>query len=215
MQRLVLFDLDNTLVDRAVGLRSWAEEFCRRHGLNGEAAAWIVEADGDGLAPKESFFSELRRRYRLHDSVEQLWADYRRRHPTLIPASPCALDGLDQLREAGWKIGVVTNGLTDQQQATLTCTRVAEHVDAWAISSAEGTAKPQRRLFEIAAGRCGMSLHDGGWMVGDSAQADIAGGHATGLTTVWIDRGRSWPLTDLRPEHTAAGISEAIALLLD
>ncbi|WP_344975672.1 HAD hydrolase-like protein [Streptosporangium fragile] len=35
-----------------------------------------------------------------------------------------------------------------------------------------------------------MAFADGGWTVGDHLVADIGGGWAAGLRTIWIDRGR-------------------------
>ncbi|MEV4094304.1 helix-turn-helix domain-containing protein [Streptosporangium saharense] len=40
----------------------------------------------------------------------------------------------------------------------------------------------------IAARRYGMDLVDGGWMTGDHLVADIGGGRAAGLHTVWVDQ---------------------------
>ncbi|WP_244301673.1 HAD hydrolase-like protein [Microbispora triticiradicis] len=37
-----------------------------------------------------------------------------------------------------------------------------------------------------------MTLDAGGWVIGDNLIADIAGGRAAGLRTIWIDRG-AWP----------------------
>lgn len=215
MTSLVLFDLDNTLVDRAAGLRSWAAEFCAENGIAGEEIPWIERADGDGLVPKEEFFSRVRERYALTDAVPELWARYRERHPALIPAFPGAPAGLDALREAGWRIGVVSNGFADVQHRTLTHSGVAERVDAWAVSGAEDVRKPDRRLFEIAAERCGSALGNGGWMVGDSPAADVVGGRRAGLGTIWVKRDRPWPDGLLGPDHTVTDVRAAIALLLD
>ncbi|MEU7893936.1 HAD hydrolase-like protein [Nonomuraea sp. NPDC049152] len=49
----------------------------------------------------------------------------------------------------------------------------------WSNAELEGVGKPDRGLFEIAARRCGVSLADGGWMVGDRLGADIAGGRSS------------------------------------
>lgn len=214
MQRLVLFDLDNTLVDRATGLRLWAEEFCVRRGLGREEVEWIVEADGDGLVPKEFFFGELRDRFRLSDSVPGLWAEYRVRHPALIPVFPGVPGAFARLRAEGWKVGLVTNGFADAQLRTITGSGVLAHLDGWAISGAEGVRKPDRRLFEVAARRCGVTLAGGGWMVGDSAVADVGGGQAAGLRTLWIDRGRAWPSGLPAPDHVTPSVLDAIAVLL-
>ncbi|WP_308210527.1 HAD hydrolase-like protein [Actinomadura luzonensis] len=67
-------------------------------------------------------------------------------------------------------------------------------------------------LFEIAAQRCGTSLAQGGWMVGDSLIADIEGGQAAGLRTIWIDRG-TWPGHEHQAEHVVAVAVEAIAIV--
>ncbi|MEV0200805.1 HAD-IA family hydrolase [Nonomuraea sp. NPDC050691] len=214
MQRLALFDLDNTIVDRAAGFRLWAQEFCARHELSPREVDWMVEADGDGLTPKETFFARVRERFMLADSVTTLWAAYRERHPALIPACNGALIGLARLRQAGWKVGLITNGFAATQTSTIILSGVVQYVDGWAISGAEGVRKPERRLFEIAAERCGATLAGGGWMIGDSAAADVGGGKTAGLRTVWIDRGRSWPHDMSEPDHVVADAAEAVAVLL-
>ncbi|MDT8915913.1 HAD family hydrolase [Amycolatopsis sp. PS_44_ISF1] len=211
--RLVLFDLDNTLVDRAEGLRRWAWEFCADHRLGPEDAEWLVAADRDGLEPRDTFFAAVRARFSLSESVAELIEDFRERNSALIPVVPGVRCGLPRLRAAGWRIGVVTNGDADEQLGTLVRTGLAGMVDGWAISAHEGVGKPDRRLFEIAAGRCEAPL-DGGWMVGDSAAADITGGRAAGLHTVWVHRGRRWPQDDGAPDHVVGDAAGAIELLL-
>jgi FMN phosphatase YigB (HAD superfamily) len=212
--QLVLFDLDNTLVDRAGGLRRWVRTFCDERGLGPEDVEWMVRADGDGLVPKEVFFGKVADRFRLPDSVPDLFADYRTRKPAMVAAYPGAHAGLARLREADRRVGLVTNGLGDVQLSTMTCSGIADLVDGWAISGVEGVRKPDPRIFEIAAGRCGTTLAAGGWMVGDSATADIGGGRAAGLRTIWIDHGRPWPSAVAEPDHVTADVTEAIAFLL-
>ncbi|GGO07072.1 hypothetical protein GCM10011574_20240 [Microbispora bryophytorum] len=60
---------------------------------------------------------------------------------------------------------------------------MAEAVDAYALSGVEGIRKPDVALFEIAAKRCGVTLAEGGWMIGDNLTADIVGGGAAGFRT--------------------------------
>ncbi|WP_344210456.1 HAD family hydrolase [Nonomuraea bangladeshensis] len=81
-------------------------------------------------------------------------------------------------------------------------------------SGAEGIRKPERGLFEIAAQRCGAGLAEGGWMVGDSLVADVEGGQAAGLRTIWIDRG-TWPDHRHHADHVIADISEAFVIMRD
>ncbi|MFF5172397.1 hypothetical protein ACFY3U_07165 [Micromonospora sp. NPDC000089] len=51
MQRLALFDLDNTLVDRSAAFRRWAAEFCADRHLPDDALAWLIATDRDGGPP--------------------------------------------------------------------------------------------------------------------------------------------------------------------
>ncbi|MFC7648345.1 HAD family hydrolase [Streptosporangium lutulentum] len=86
-------------------------------------------------------------------------------------------------------MAIVTNGTADNQLGKIQRTGLAEAVDAYALSGVEGIRKPDVGLFEIAAKRCGATLADGGWMIGGHLVADIGGGRAAGLRTIWIDRG--------------------------
>ncbi|QUQ65058.1 HAD family hydrolase [Kutzneria sp. CA-103260] len=210
---LALFDLDGTLADRAAGLRAWAVEFCADHGLDLAEADWLVEADGDGRVAKEEFFGRVRERYGLAESFEELFRQYSEWQPTLIPVYDGVLGGLERLRSAGWRLGVVTNGYQVVQTNTLVSTGIAERVDGWAISGAEDVWKPDVRLFEIAAARAGGKPGADGWMVGDST-ADIVGGHAAGLRTIWLHHDRPWPAAEPAPTRTVSNPTEAIALIL-
>lgn len=210
---LALFDLDGTLADRRAGQHAWSVEFCADHGFDPAEVDWLMAADGNGMVTKEEYFGRVRERYGLSRSVDDLWRQYRDRQPTLIPAHEGMLDGLDRLRAAGWRIGVVTNGYEDVQTLTLTSSGIAEHVDGWAISAAENLRKPDVRLFEIAAARAGAPL-GAGWMVGDTAGADIGGGRAAGLRTAWVHHDRSWPAELDEPDHIVAGAVEVVPLIL-
>ncbi|MFI6733324.1 HAD family hydrolase [Nonomuraea sp. NPDC050451] len=209
--RLAIFDLDNTLIDRLDAFKLWAAEFAAERGLGEGAVAWMVEADADGSVPMDVFFGLVRERFGLAEPADELWAAYRARLPHLVHCPGEVLDGLDRLRAAGWVMGIATNGMADNQTGKIERTGLATRVDGWAISGAEGVRKPDVRLFEIAARRCGASLESGGWAIGDDPEKDIAGGRRAGLRTIWIDRGvTGGALAD----HTVTDALSAIELLI-
>jgi HAD superfamily hydrolase (TIGR01549 family) len=214
VQRLALFDLDNTLVDRQLAFHAWAQEFADAHGPADEAAGWLVAADGQGLRPRGQFFREVRERYRLTESSEELWAAFRSRMPELVRCDPQVLDGLSQLRESGWRVGIVSNGMADTQLAKIRRTGLSERLDGCCVSGEVGIRKPDVRIFRLAAARCGLGLAGGGWMVGDSPGHDIAGGRAAGLRTVWVDRHGMWAHGETGPDLSATDAPTAINLLL-
>ncbi len=168
-------DLDNTIVNREAGLLRWAEEFTWELGLGADTVDWLIAADDDGLKPRDRFFAEVRQRFTLSATPDELHRAYQARYPRHMHCPQTGLDQLTQLRYSGWKVGVVTNGLTATQEAVLKHTGLARHLDGWSISEAEGVRKPDTAHFDRAASRCGCSLADGGWMIGDSVHADIRG----------------------------------------
>ncbi|MFC4535280.1 HAD family hydrolase [Sphaerisporangium dianthi] len=212
MQQLALFDLDNTLVSLDEAFRIWAEEFTDEHGLGTEAVGWLIALDREGVPHREAFFTKVRTRFMLPDSVEDLWSRYRRRMPYLVSCRRDVLDGLGQLRAWGWQVAIVTNGTADNQLGKIQQTGLAGAVDAYALSGVEGIRKPDVALFETAAKRCGMTLAGGGWMIGDNLSADIAGGRAAGLRTIWIDRSARHGV-DHQADHVVTDVLEAIEIL--
>ncbi|GAA2844886.1 hypothetical protein GCM10010517_01190 [Streptosporangium fragile] len=212
VQRLALFDLDNTLVSLDEAFRVWAAEFADGYGLGREAVDWLIALDRAGYPHREVFFGRVREHFALAASVEELWGRYRRRMPYLVRCRPAVMDGLSRLRVAGWKVAIVTNGTADNQLGKIQRTGLAEAVDAYALSGFEGIRKPDVGLFEIAARRCGMVLADGGWMVGDHLVADIGGGRAAGLRTVWVDRG-TWPDQEHGADHVVTDVLQAMEIL--
>ncbi|MCX5525628.1 HAD-IA family hydrolase [Streptomyces bobili] len=209
---LVLFDLDNTLVDRQGTLAGWAAEFTAQHSLEDEDQANVLDMVAKRAYP--STFDVIRTRYRLPMSTAELWRAYCTDIAALVSCQARVLDGLEELRAAGWRVGVATNGAADIQRAKLRATGISERVDGVFISEEADARKPQTRHFALAAARCGTVLGDGGWMVGDNPVNDIGGGRSAGLRTIWIGNGRSWPPHDPGPDHVVPHARAAIDLLL-
>jgi FMN phosphatase YigB (HAD superfamily) len=158
---LAIFDLDNTLVDRAATFGRWAGSFVARHDLEPREVAWLEARDGDGFTPREEFLSAVRERYGLRESVSTLLRRFREEIVALVEPDPQVPVVLDALREAGWRIAIATNGGTAQQWAKIRNATLDGHVDAVAVSEEVGVAKPDRRMFDVAAKRCGARLSDG------------------------------------------------------
>lgn len=210
--RLALFDLDNTLVDRAGAFRTWVGLLAERLALSADDMRWVVDFDDDGKANRDALFAALRDRFDLPESPEQLRDGYWAEYLTCFRRDPEVVASIRLLQREGWKVGVVTNGshwqITKMENAGL-----VDVVDAWCISAEVGSAKPEREIFDEVARRCGTSLS--GWMVGDTERADILGGRQAGLNTIWMARGRTWDIAEYRPDATANTISEAAELILD
>jgi HAD superfamily hydrolase (TIGR01549 family) len=213
--RFVLFDLDNTLIDRQLAFMKWASSFAKGSGLGADAVEFLCEADEDGFATREALFEAARERLRLTEPVDDLIVRYRTEYPQMFQPDPAVLAALRRLRLHRFRIGVVTNGPVTQNEK-LARTGLSSLVDGVCISEEFGVEKPDPRIFAEAIRRCcGDEVpREGGWMVGDTVQSDIAGARTIGLRSIWMARGRTWAHADFVPDAIASDVPDAAELIL-
>jgi len=187
--------MDDTLVDRAATMHRCAERHLPR-SLRAPAHRLL----GWGTA-----------RLQVHRLVSRLAAVHERTDPRSYCLEEGVREALGDLRRAGWSIAVITNGNRRTQPAKIAAAQLAPLVDAAVISSHEGFAKPDPRVFRLAAERAGASL-EGAWVIGDDLRQEIAGAAKLGLRSVWLNpRGRA-PSTAV--DLQARTFPEAVALVL-
>ncbi|HTJ66349.1 MAG TPA: HAD family hydrolase [Actinospica sp.] len=215
--RFAFFDLDDTLVDTQAALHAWALDFVARYAIEDgdeRAAADVVTRRVNDVVTWREFTEKAREWYRISTPADRLFDELAAAYAAKFTISAEVTAGLTRLRDAGWLLAIVTNGLTTVQQGKIERVGLREYVDAVIDSEAAASRKPDRRIFELAAGKLGVELGPDGWMVGDRIDLDIAGGVAVGLRTIWLPQGGVVPQPgDPRPDFTAASIDEAIAII--
>ncbi|WP_282205744.1 HAD family hydrolase [Kitasatospora fiedleri] len=215
---LLLLDLDNTLLPRDAAFRAWAEGFLAENGLPAGDLDWLVMLDGSGYVPRSTVLGAAKRRYGIDRSVDSLLAHYRSGINSHIQCPDSHVAALREAREAGWTLGIVSNGGTLPQLEKIRLTGLASLVDGWVISEEARCLKPDPLIFEVAARRCGFrpagDWKAQTWMVGDYGPADIAGAEATGLRSAWLHHGRPWAERAYRPTVSAPSLPEAVRVIL-
>ncbi|MFE2586685.1 HAD family hydrolase [Streptomyces sp. NPDC059378] len=209
--RLVLFDLDGTLVDRHSAVSEAIADLSHDHAYSPEIEHWLLTELADRA--DRSDFDRLRAQFRLPESTDHLWRVYVDRMAAAVTCRPSVISNLKRLKAEGWSIGVATNGASDIQRAKIRATGLADLIDGIAASGDIDVRKPNSIIFELAAARCGTRLTPSDWMIGDNPETDIAGGAAAGLRTIWV-RGRPWPENLTTPHHTVDNVTDAIDYLL-
>lgn len=98
-----------------------------------------------------------------------------------------AVDLLIDLKERGYKIGILSNGFTEVQYRKINNSGLAPYIDHVVLSDDIGINKPDVRLYrhaeQIAATDASHCI-----MIGDNPDTDIAGAIAAGWRAILFDR---------------------------
>lgn len=221
----VCFDLDNTLWDAAPVLV--AAEHAAFDWLEREAPRVFTIGDREQLrAHRQAFmqrwpqhahdFTWLRKAWAREllethgypgEWTEDCFAAFHEARNTIVPFAevPAALSRLG----GHFPLYALTNGNADLMRTPL-----APHF-AGALGAADvGYAKPDPRAFHVALDRFGLDPATTLY-VGDEPHTDIAGAHAAGMLSAWVDR-RSlpWPEGLAAAHWTARDLGHLADLLL-
>lgn len=195
----VLFDLDETLLDRTTSLLAFLADQHARFGAQlGTASfeAWrdrFLSLDARGHVHKSVVYPKLLASSGGDPScAHALLADYRERCCRFARPFAGMAETLERLQARGVRLGIVTNGETDFQTRHIEALGLDRLFDAVLISQAEGLRKPDAALFQRAARRLGVEPGQC-LFVGDNPQTDVLGAHAVGMQAVWFRAGQTWP----------------------
>lgn len=217
MSRLIVIDLDETLVDRDAVLQQWALEITRAEGRP-DLAQWLIAYDRhEGrVRDRASFLSGVAAKFGWDAPVEQLLTEWPTTFGSRYRLDDTAVDALRRARHSGFRIAVVSNGDARRQRAKIDAMCLDDLVDGCVVSGEVGIRKPDRRIFEIAAERAGADLDGPVWVIGDDPVADIGGGLQIGAETIWVNRGRQpWPAGVVKPHASFEDPVTAIEYVLD
>lgn len=216
--RAILFDLDDTLIDRVGALtrlnRYWYRTLPRDHRPESEDefVARMFSAADRSISPRE-----------LYDWMLSIWpgsfrdADaalsaHNAIYPSMTKLTSRTRGMLSYLKGVRIPIGVVTNGPTLLQWAKLRNAGVDSLVDAVVVSEEFGAHKPHPSIFEHALTLIGAGASETVF-VGDNPVADIGGAAEVGMRTAWMCHGRTWDIDEYRPDHVINSVWEIEGLV--
>lgn len=110
------------------------------------------------------------------------------------PWCPGGEEALKRLA-AKYRLGMVTNGISDVQRTKIDNTGIEQYFDAIVISGELGVGKPQSDIYQHVLDLLGTTAEEA-IMVGDSFPRDVLGSQAHGLRGVWISMDRPQPEGD-------------------
>ncbi|MFC4516388.1 HAD family hydrolase [Streptomyces ehimensis] len=191
--KVSLFDLDDSLVDRAGTCARRAAEFPGEHGV---PLSWLRETDPAYSSRRLAFFQLVKDTFDVPGTVDELHVQYRRRMPQLIQPDSQVCSALEALHVAGWQLGVVTNRMAGNRTTKLRRADLYDLVDTVVASESAGVRKPDPRIFHLALSALGAEPSPRVVMVGDSLATDVGGALAARSSAVWISNNRPCRGTD-------------------
>ncbi|NEA36268.1 HAD family hydrolase [Streptomyces sp. SID13031] len=213
--KAVVFDLDDTLFDHsssvAATLRAWVPSFGGGPLTDELVAQWfVVEHRNFELWLAGKLSHQDQRRGRLRDflpligypvpatdaGLDELFTGFLDRYSQNWAAFPDALPALEVAKSNGWRIGVLTNGITQQQNAKLAAIGLADHIDVVSTSEGLGFSKPAPQSYLLTCQALGVSPAET-LMIGDNLDKDVLGARAAGLTAEHLDRAAGVTLAQL------------------
>lgn len=207
MLKVVLFDLDDTLVDQEgasrTALLGWLPELGLDHDDPEElVAAWggIAEEAYGRYQRREITFQEQRRvRVReflgadaTDDEADELFSGYLSRYEQAWAAFDDAVPALRRVRDAGLVAALLTNGDSVHQRLKLDRTGLAAHLDVVVASDDLPAGKPDPRAYAATCEVLGVTPGDV-LMVGNDVEKDFQGPLDAGLGAVLLDRFDRYP----------------------
>lgn len=218
--KILLFDLDNTLLDFCANETDSLNKLFQKHGY--------------------IFTDEL---FELYNSVnKQLWADYEngkielddvlnsRFSETMLRLGK-EVDGIEwenQYRELlgngcqliegalevcrrlseSHRLFVITNGITKTQIKRLKQSGLYEFFEDFFISQSIGSQKPSKEFFDYVMSHIKGFNGKEALIIGDSLNTDIKGGLMSGIDTCWFNSKLHECSPEIRTTYTIASLEE-------
>ncbi|OGK85236.1 MAG: hypothetical protein A2X52_05650 [Candidatus Rokubacteria bacterium GWC2_70_16] len=230
--KALLADLDDTILDYSGGAAASWEEACA--GLSGPAGIDPAPLVAAVVATRRWFWAdpERHRRERVdmvgawrkiaahaleslglpaHPLAASIAEDFAARRRAALRLLPGALEALDELRQRGVPLALVTNGDASQQREKIERFDLARFFRVIVIEGEFGKGKPDEVVYRHALAALGVPGRDS-WMVGDNLEWDVAAPQRLGLRAAWVDgAGHGLPAgSAVRPDRVLRAFREVV-----
>ncbi len=203
--KALLFDLDNTLIDREAAFTRFATCFYEdnlsalKSTTREEAVAKMVAWDQDGYSDRGAMFAKWAQEWpEARLDPEKLLTWYRTEMKNHVQRDNDVNALLADLNSHRIPWGIVTNGNTTSQHVACRAAGLDQLAPFVIVSQQAGYRKPDPRIFRDAIDQTGIESPENVMFVGDNPRADIDGAKQFGMKTAWVRRGRQFP-DDLQP----------------
>jgi putative hydrolase of the HAD superfamily len=217
--KAIIFDLDNTILDRTSTFKNFTGSFLRNYfdhlDNTQEILERIILLDKDGYKDKQELFSELLGElpWKVKPPITELLDYYNKEYVKNAILMDQAREVIQHIRKKNYKTGLITNGKTLIQYGKIDQVGLRNDFDIIIVSEEAGFKKPDPRIFEMALRKLDLRP-DECIYIGDHPLNDIEGAANIGMQTIWMKVNQPWN-DDLKtkPLHTIDRLSALFKLI--
>lgn len=226
MIKVVLLDIDDTLLDFHKGAEQAIKDTCSQYGITYSEQMLSIFFETNTLLwsqiEKETLTKPELYEIRWPSIFSRLGIDcdgrafeesYRKTLKNIAIPVEGAIDMLCELSKI-YRIFAASNASYDMQIERLTNAGMLQYFEDVFVSEKLGHVKPSREFFECCMKNIGDYRKDEVVMLGDSLSADISGGKAFGIKTCHFYRGYfDEKKADVTPDVTVTKLSDVKKVL--
>jgi 2-haloacid dehalogenase len=218
--KILLFDLDDTLLDFAANESESLNILFRRHGyafsdeqlqvyMSVNKQLWIDYENGVialDTVLNARFSETMRKLGKVVDGVA--WEhEYRELLGNGCQLMDGALDVCRSLSNSH-RLFVITNGIAKTQIKRLKMSGLYEFFEDMFVSQSIGAQKPSKEFFDYVMSHIKGFRREEALVIGDSLNTDIKGGLLSGIDTCWLNRIAQNCPAGIQSTYTIANLSE-------
>lgn len=222
MIKAAVFDLDHTLFDRYATIRVLVPQLRKHFDLNdGVTDEYFIQelSYGDKHYVHKGWlgiYNHLVEKgiFKTLPGFDQYTEIVLRHFRHIAEKYEFSADVLEELREKGYKVGLITNGSADLQYKKLQMLELTDLFDEIIVSGETPYEKPDERIFLMMAQRMGLRP-DEMLYIGDHPRNDIEGSRNAGFVPVWVKTTGTWIFPEIEKPELQVETVEEIPTLID
>ncbi|MFD1737454.1 HAD family hydrolase [Bacillus salitolerans] len=220
MIKAIIFDLDNTLMNRNEAFNKFAYKLIDKYiyfSIENERKKVheiLRIADRDGYRSKEEIFQELSTilPWKYRPSIDEFISFWFSEFPKFSVPMENALEVIKEFKRRNIKLGIITNGSIQTQHSKIDCLGIRKYFDDIIVSDEVKIHKPNTNIFKISLERLEV-LPQEACYIGDHPINDIKGATEAGMKAIWLKGFREWDDSLVEPEMAIDNLKELLELV--
>jgi putative hydrolase of the HAD superfamily len=210
----VLFDLDDTLLDRSKTFSLYCEYFIKNyftHDILPREKEDIIlamkEMDKNGYENRTVFYKKIIDKWNLEYKTEKLEENFFEQFCKFSVPENKLIETIDYPYKK-YKLAVITNGSSFMQNGKIDKLKIRGYFKEIIISGEVNIKKPDKDIFLLACNRLKVIPTEAVY-IGDNYNIDILGANNAGLKGIWINKFK----ININYEHTINDLETVVKIL--